>query len=428
VVRVSAAPIWAADGTVRRALSSFDDITELHESQEHERELMETLNAIASARTPQEICRIAADRAVPALGARAGAVFLADPAQPNAMVGGASVGYDVDFEELRPVIAREVLVPGSRLSSVQRTDPPSQQVPEVLVRDHDQFWMAAPLRSGTTVTGVLFLAFDHVPDDRFLLRSRVSGFSAQLAQGLDAATRAEQEHDLVVALQQSVIGHLPAQLPGLAVAARYLPSSDQLNLGGDWYDVIDLGNGTQVLVIGDVVGRGSEAAATMGQVRSAVRALAPLDSIDVVLERLDRFASDPAVPNAFCTSLALLAIDTTTGAVTVGLAGHPPPLMRDSTGRVTVLDERRGALLGSMSSPRPTFSFVAPPGASFLLYTDGLVEQRGVDLDHRLALLAATFADAPQEPSRACQTVLSAMLTGDERDDVAVLCVRLTGG
>ena len=170
---------------------------------------------------------------------------------------------------------------------------------------------------------------------------------------------------------------------------------------------------------------GVQAAATMDQLRSAVRALAPIVPPAALLEQLDVFANDPAVSGAFGASVAIILVDTETNLATVAIAGHPPPLMRTPDGNVQWLDAPHGALLGVSNAPRTEFTIAAPARSTFFLYTDGLVERRREDLGERLDLVAQTMRSCSDSPHECCESILGQLLTGHQSDDVAVLCVRV---
>ena len=282
-------------------------------------------------------------------------------------------------------------------------------------------WTAFPLANGA-------LALKLPPGDEITLSDRewLDTLASQGTQALDRAGRYETERTIAETLQRSV---LPDRLPafhGVELAARYLPGTVGVDVGGDWYDAIRLQDGRIGLVVGDVVGKGVQAAAMMAQLRNALRAFA-FEHTDchAVVSRLAKLV-DGLAEAPFAT-LVYLVVDPQGGGVQYVVAGHPPPLVRAPDGTTRFLDEGRTLPIGVDSSA----GFVAgegqlEPGSTVVLYTDGLVERRGRPLDQGLELLAATAAAAGDRPEP-LTAMLVATLTGDEErpDDTAVLVLRL---
>ena len=229
-----------------------------------------------------------------------------------------------------------------------------------------------------------------------------------------------------ITLQRSLLPSGLPDVPGWQAAARYLPGEAGAAVGGDWYDVFPLPNGSFGLAVGDVMGRGVPAAAGMGRVRSALQAHL-YDTWDAVeaLSRLDALVADLRIV-PFATVLAAV-LDPATGEVTLCTAGHPPPLVR--SGRdARVVEVTIGPPVGAPLGSRVPSSVTLAPGDVLLLYTDGLVETREATLDERLDRLCAVTADAPEQPSALLDRVLDAMLAPTMPDDVAVVAVRRLSG
>ena len=250
--------------------------------------------------------------------------------------------------------------------------------------------------------------------------------ASRLAQGLHRVHQIDQQRETAVALQHAILG--PANLP-VGFAARYQPATRPLEVGGDWYDVATLDDGRIAMVVGDCVGHGLAAATVMGQLRSACRALLlqRLDPADT-LTGLDRFARGLA--GARCTTACAAVLDTRTGELTYSIAGHPPPILVDSDGATVLLDDARSLPLGVRLDPeqpgRPVARVTVPVGATVLLYTDGLVERRGVSLDS-VILRTADVLVAQRDGS--LDEVAATLMTelapeGGYQDDVAVLLYR----
>lgn len=236
------------------------------------------------------------------------------------------------------------------------------------------------------------------------------------------------ERHVAHTLQRSMLTtHLP-EVDGVELARRYLPGTRQTEISGDWYDVIPLADGRVGVVIGDVVGRGIEAAATMSQLRTALRAYA-VEGLEpgVVVAKLHRLVDHLRV--GLSTTLVYLDFDPFTREVRFVSAGHLPMLHVPANGESRFLTGARSTPLGTAApgAEIPQESLVLDPGDSILLYTDGLVERRDDSLDNRLEQLRAAVAAAPHELEPALEH-LTATLAGDEtlrQDDVALLALRV---
>ncbi|MEU2064307.1 SpoIIE family protein phosphatase [Streptomyces sp. NPDC013455] len=245
---------------------------------------------------------------------------------------------------------------------------------------------------------------------------------AEAAERLRASERRQRE--TAVTLQRSLLPQELEQPDDLRIAATYQPGGTEAAVGGDWYDVITLGGGRTALVIGDVMGRGVRAAAVMGQLRTAVRAYARLDlPPHEVLQLLDGLAIEIDA-NQIATCVYAVH-DPNEGRLVYASAGHLPILVRDENGTVTRADEPTGPPLGTGGWMHSSGSIALGPGATAVLYTDGLVERRDADLDEGIAALAAALAGATGSPQVVCdRLVRSAGVTADHDDDVAVLVLQ----
>jgi serine phosphatase RsbU (regulator of sigma subunit)/anti-sigma regulatory factor (Ser/Thr protein kinase) len=286
--------------------------------------------------------------------------------------------------------------------------------------------LLVPLVAGRRTNGLLVVEWEQErrlhPDERAL----VEALAGQAAQALDRASHFASEQAVAETLQRSV---LPVSLPrveGVELAARYLPGSAQLDVGGDWFDAIRLPGGKLGLVVGDVVGKGVQAAASMAQLRNAIRAFS-IERLkpSSVLARLNRLAED-ALDTSFAT-LAYIVLDPETSICRLSCAGHPPPVVAYPDGRVELLDAARGLPLGTgIDSKYRQESIELPAGSVLVLYTDGLVERRGKSIDDGLADLRAAVASAPKNPDQLLDHVLEHVVGSGERgDDIALLAARL---
>ena len=235
---------------------------------------------------------------------------------------------------------------------------------------------------------------------------------------------ARHEHEFAVELQRSMLGRID-EVPGLVVSTTYRPVDAGRLVGGDWYDVVSLLDDGVGLVVGDAVGHSVSAAAVMGQLRSAIRAVAAwCEGPDDLLRRADDVAK--WVEGGFCTTLTYVRLDRTTGDMSYGCAGHPPPLLIRADGAATFLNAGRRPPL---ACPVPTRVAVGRsrlrPGDTLLLYTDGLVERRGESLERGLDRLARCApALGGLGTSEAAERLVEAMLVDvPTEDDVCVLVV-----
>ena len=234
----------------------------------------------------------------------------------------------------------------------------------------------------------------------------------------------EREHRVAETLQRSLLPERLPEIEGVSLAARYLPAGRGTEVGGDWYDAIELPGGKVALVVGDVVGHGLRAAAAMGQLRNACRAYALVDPSPVeVLSRINRLLASSG--EGTMATMLFLVLDRQSDELTWSSAGHPPALLLEAQGP-RFLEGGRSVPVGAADpvSFREERSVLGEE-ATLLLYTDGLVERRDVGLDDRLAQLAAAASASGGELDQVCDQILSGVLGNAEpADDVALLAVR----
>ncbi|BDH12309.1 SpoIIE family protein phosphatase [Streptomyces hygroscopicus] len=302
------------------------------------------------------------------------------------------------------------------------------------ILDHGVHSLAVvPLRARGVVLGLVdFWRSGSSPpfDDEDL--SFAEELAGRAAVGIDNARRYTRERTMAMTLQRSL---MPRGLPdqdALEVAHRYLPA--QAGVGGDWFDVIPLPGARVALVIGDVVGHGLHAAATMGRLRIAVHNFSALDlSPDELLGHLDELVTHidvqdedtddgPAITGATCL---YVIYDYVSGRITAATAGHLPPAVAHPDGRVEFLHTPVSPPLGlGAGLPFETAELALPEGSRLVLYTDGLVENRSHDLDAGMEALRAALTGPDRTPEDTCATVLQSLLPARSTDDVALLVAR----
>ncbi|WP_037770827.1 SpoIIE family protein phosphatase [Streptomyces sp. FXJ7.023] len=298
--------------------------------------------------------------------------------------------------------------------------------PATVHEDGMAAWAVLPLIASGRPIGSLLLAYarPHVfpPGERAALTS----LAGLVGQALDRARLYDAKDHLAHRLQSALLPHTLPRLPRLNVAARYLPAARGLGVGGDFYDLIRLDEHTAGAAIGDVQGHNVDAAALMGQVRTAVHAHATVGAPpDDVLARTNRLLTD-LDPGLFA-SCAYVHLDLAAHRACVALAGHPPPLVRHADGRVEPLRVPPGLLLGIAADTRcPAVEFPFPAGSVLALYTDGLVEAPGVDIDDAIAALGGLLehGDPADLDGMADTLVRHAPTPGD---DIALLLLSPRG-
>ncbi|MEU2389065.1 ATP-binding SpoIIE family protein phosphatase [Streptomyces sp. NPDC007369] len=245
---------------------------------------------------------------------------------------------------------------------------------------------------------------------------------AEAAERLRASERRQRE--AAVTLQRSLLPQELEQPDDLRIAATYHPGGTEAAVGGDWYDVITLGAGRTALVIGDVMGRGVRAAAVMGQLRTAVRAYARLDlPPHEVLQLLDGLAAE--IDASQIATCVYAVHDPNEGLLAYASAGHLPILVRDADGTVHRAADPTGPPLGTGGWLHTSGTIPLGPGSTAVLYTDGLVERRGEDIDEGVAALERALAGAQGTPAVICDRLMRALgVDADHDDDVAVMVLQ----
>ncbi|MEV4922855.1 SpoIIE family protein phosphatase [Streptomyces roseoverticillatus] len=295
--------------------------------------------------------------------------------------------------------------------------------------------IAVPLLARGIALGIasFYRARDPAPfgdDDRSLAQE----LATRAAICIDNARRYTREHAMVLALQHSLLPQGFPEQNAVEVAHRYMPAES--GVGGDWFDVIPLSSARVALVVGDVVGHGLHAAATMGRLRTAARNFAELDlppdevltHLDNLVGRLDREegGDDPraGMPGIIGATCLYVIYDPTTQECTMARAGHPPPALVRPDGIVTFPELPAGPPLGLGGLPFETAEFLLPEGSQLVLYTDGLIEDRRRDFDTALEDLRRALSHPNRPPEETCRAVLEAVVPDHPDDDIALLVAR----
>ncbi|WP_318212019.1 SpoIIE family protein phosphatase [Streptomyces sp. SJL17-1] len=265
-------------------------------------------------------------------------------------------------------------------------------------------------------------------DDDLLLAQEIV---SRAAVSIDNARRYTHERSTALALQRTLLPRNTVQHAAVETAARYLPAGSRAGVGGDWYDVIPLSGARVALVVGDVVGHGLRAAATMGRLRTAVRAFADIDLMpDELLTHLDdvviRMQREESPDEGETSATCLYAIyDPVSRRCSLASAGHVPPTVVTPSKISEALPEVPiGPPLGLGGLPFETAEFELPEDSLLVLHTDGLIAGRTRNVDQGLATLHDVLTSAPDSLEEICDRLLAALLPGRPADDVALLVAR----
>lgn len=284
--------------------------------------------------------------------------------------------------------------------------------------------LVAPLIARGTVQGIAMFGRStgrpaFTPDDVSL----AGELASRAAICLDNARLYSRVQDIALTLQRALLPTALQTGPHVDVAHRYEPGSRITEVGGDWYDVISLPDGRVVLVVGDVMGHGVSAAAAMGRLRITTKALARHDSEpDELLTELDACAQEAGIELATCL---YIVYDPRDGRARIASAGHPPPLVLRPDGTVETLDEVLGVPLGVGGCPFRTTEVELPDHAVLALYTDGLIEARGRDIEAGLESLRAELGREPAPLEAMADRILASLLPDPLTDDTVLVLARV---
>jgi PAS domain S-box-containing protein len=457
---VRAVPI-ERDGKIAEWVGACTDVTSQREAEEMRGRLTEQLSAaalrtarlqqatsmLAEALDVEQVVEVITEVGRTAIGALRSAVALLDeeklrlrvvnpdglaPVGPDSV--GARLTLDTPSVMTRAIATRRpVLI--HDLQELRRQFEPGADAGgdgQLEETGDERSWVGLPLLAAGAPLGALRFSFNRprriTEEERVFLEA----LAGQCALAVERAEMYEREHTAAVTLQRSLLPDKLPAVPGLALDARYLPVTRNMEIGGDWYDVFRLPDRRLAVTVGDVMGKGLQAAAGMGRVRNALRALALTDPRPAaVLSGLDRLFSATELEEQV-TTVSYLVIDPETGEGQAGNAGHLPTLLL-TPGASPVLDQAEAGTPLGWPSPRRQHAFRLPPGSTAVFYSDGLVENRvrGLDagLDELVRVAASAPEDLPSAPGRLLQYLLDHMLAGHEQDDdVTVLVMHVPAG
>jgi serine phosphatase RsbU (regulator of sigma subunit)/anti-sigma regulatory factor (Ser/Thr protein kinase) len=413
-----------------RLVSEVRRLSPLQRSGARAARLLRVTAALAQTRTPEDVAAVVVSEGVEALRASGGSLLVpAEDGQHVAVPG--AVGYEgVLVEAIReeridaPLPAVTALRTG-RAVWLESPEERDLEFPELRGFEAATVSMCAvPLVVAGRVHGALRFSFSapKIFDDEE--RTFVLALAAQTAQTLQRAEAYQAERTAALDFQRALLPDDAPAVPGWTVATHYRPAGDQ-EAGGDFYDMLRLTDGRFAAIVGDVMGRGLEAAAAMAQIRSVVRAYAVEDPDPVkVFRRVDSFFEALAVPQ-LVTAVYFL-VDPGSGTVRIVNAGHLPPILVDPNGS-RALPTVTGPPFGLGSVDRGALTLRLATGAALIAVTDGLVERRGEDIDEGFDRILRATAD-PQEgdAEQLLKRVLSASVTqrATHDDDVTVLVIK----
>ncbi|MFD6992971.1 SpoIIE family protein phosphatase [Streptomyces sp. NPDC059943] len=384
--------------------------------------------ALTKAVGVQDVARIVADQLIPGFGAQGLVLLTVQEGRMNVVT---HRGYSAEFVDRfdgDPLAAHaphmKVLAAGEPVflatyAEFQRAYP---SAPRYADRNA---WAFLPLIVSGHAVGSLVLSYDRARPFPPAERAVLTSLAGLIAQALDRARLYDAKHTLTRALQTGLLPPSLPRVPGLDAVARYLPAGPDMDIGGDFYDLIRGTPTTALAVIGDVEGHNVHAAALMGQIRINIHAHATAGTPPgELLGRTNRLLTE-LEPGLF-TSCLIAHLDLPRHRARLSTAGHPPPLLRHADGHTDILDLTPGLLLGiGPDAEYPTADIPFPPGSTLVLYTDGLVEIPGTDIETTTRHLAQQIAQADIEnlDDLADTLVEQAQQTGPRHDDIALLLV-----
>jgi len=447
---VRAVPI-ERDGKIIEWVGASTDVTAQREAEEMRGRLTEQLSAaalrtarlqqatsmLAEALTVEQVVEVITEVGRSAIGADRSEVALLDPERLRVRAvhpsgtpetpgfPGGDIPLDLPSVVTRAITTRRPVL-AENPEALQAQFEGEAKSDLFLANTDERAWVGMPLMAAGQAIGALRFTFTRprkITDEERVFLEALAG---QCALAVERATLFEREHTTAETLQRSLLPDQLPSVPGIILDARYRPVTRNMEIGGDWYDAFRLPDGRLAVAVGDVMGKGLSAAAGMGRVRNALRALALTDPRPAaVLAGLDRLFSATELDEQV-TTVAYLVLDPVTGEGLAGNAGHPPPLLmsRHSPPRLDLGEA--GTPLG-WASPRQQYVFRLPPEYTAVLYSDGLVEnrRRGLDagLDELVSVAAKATPQVAEDPSKLLGYLVDRMLAGYEQDDDVTVLV-----
>ncbi|MFG1704287.1 SpoIIE family protein phosphatase [Nonomuraea sp. M3C6] len=382
--------------------------------------------ALTRALNVREVVNLVADHVMPVFKVQAMAILIAEGGKMR-IIG--SHGYGPEIVDLFDGLPLTSPTPAEH---VLRTGDPAffanwselrQMYPNAVHYDQMAAWAFLPLAVSDDIVGTCVLAFGEPHPFTDEECASLTALAGLMAQALDRAMLYDTKDRLAHCLQTALLPRSLPEIPGLDVAARYVPATRGVGIGGDFYDLIRLNDTSAAAVIGDVQGHNMTAAALMGQVRTAIHAHAVAGaSPGDVLRHTNRLLID--LDTDLFTSCLLVHVDLQLRTLCLANAGHPPALLRPPNMPAEIIDGPYGLLLGvDADADYPTIEAPFPPEAVVALYTDGLVEAPGVDLDLAIGNLAGYLTEATYEHLHQLSGTLldHAPHTKHRADDIALL-------
>jgi PAS domain S-box-containing protein len=451
---VRAVPI-ERDGKIAEWVGASSDVTSQREAEEMRGRLTEQLSAaalrtarlqqatsmLAEALTVEQVVEVITEVGRTAIGALHSAVALLDGARLRVVNDDLrdapdSAGGELTLESpsvmTRAIATRRPVLVEDPEDLRRQFDGELEIDPDRVAVSDERSWVGLPLLAAGAPLGALRFSFARPRKITEEERVFLEALAGQCSLAVERAGLYEREHTTAETLQRSLLPDQLPTLPRLVLEAMYRPVAKNMEIGGDWYDAFRLADQRLAVAVGDVMGKGLTAAAGMGRVRNALRALALTDPRPAaVLGGLDRlFAATEQEEQV--TTVAYLVIDPETGDGVLGNAGHLPALVLEAGCAPRFDGVEAGTPLG-WASPRKQHAFSLRPGSTAVFYSDGLVENRNRGLDAGLEELAAVAARADAEllarPGRFLEYLVERMLAGHEQDDdVTVLVMHVPSG
>ncbi|WP_280344056.1 SpoIIE family protein phosphatase [Nocardia neocaledoniensis] len=432
---VSASSLVKQENNEQIFVGTVRDVTAEHDAQARDQAASRLATAVGAATSMVEVLAVGLDELRRTMGARTAlvAVWPSRTGQPDVYSCGEPPTGEPEIVEnsegTTAFTATPVADPSGRVTLDDETRAlldrarrqPARGLSAITGEDSGVDAVVAPLgETGDAALWVRFGAPRVISAADWALYSLLVG---HLSVALQRARNFDQARATSLTLQRAMLG--PIELPP-RFSVHYEPALPPLEIGGDWYDVVPLRDGTIGVVVGDCVGRGLSAAVVMGQLRTAARALLLRGAGPAqLLSELDAVAA--RIPGAMCTTVCAAVLDPERGMVRYSNAGHMPPILAPPGGPGRILEGGRAVPLATFETPRrPEATTALPPGATLVLFTDGLVEQRGYDIDEGFVKIAGVLSETGGAlPRDVADAVLSRLCPpAGYDDDVAMVVYR----